>query len=137
MQYYIQIDTNNNVTGYSSCKMADTDILIENIEELDNRFLSSPFYFRYNSTAKTFDYVEDLEKAYTTKKPTAQEILATQIAQIKMQSIQKNNILNSVVKAQATSRINSMNKNKVINMLILDQAKIRIKNMQEQAKGDK
>ena len=95
MQYYIQIEEGtNNVTGYSSTKMKDTDIFIEDVNELDNRFLSAPFHFKYDTDTKNFIYVDDIRNIY---KPTTQEVLTKQIAEVKLQFIQKDNLLKSVI----------------------------------------
>lgn len=116
MNYYVQIEElTNNVIGYSSSKINENDIEIlpNEVEEI---FLNTPIFFKYNNSTKKFEFSEELKNKILKKK---QSILSDS---------QK---IESLTKQLATNKLDSMKKDLTINMLIKQQAqnKIEIMNM--------
>lgn len=111
MIYYVQIEeVTNNVLGYSSNRMNDTDIEIEE-EKLEERFLMCPFFYKFNDSTKEFEFSEDLlndykEKKNNIKKP--EDVLLKQLADLKIDAMKKDTVINTLVKQMAAAKVENM-----------------------------
>lgn len=111
MTYYIQIEaTTNNVLGYSSNKMNDTDIEMEE-EKLEERFLMCPIFYKFNASIKEFEFSEDLlneykEKKNNIKKP--EDVLLKQLADLKIDAMKKDTIIGNLIKQMAAAKVENM-----------------------------
>ena len=107
---YVQVDANENVLGYSSNRMSETDIEIEE-EKLEERFFNVPFFYKFNNSTNKFEYREDLfneykEKKNNIKKP--EDVLLKQIADIRVDSMKKDTVINNLMKQIADIKINTI-----------------------------
>ncbi|WP_338609520.1 hypothetical protein QJR52_06895 [Clostridium baratii] len=107
MIYYVQIDTTtNNVLGYSSNKMHENDIEIEE-EKLEERFLNAPFFYKFNNFTKKFEYSENLFNEYKIKKNNRTD-LKKEIAEMKLEDNKKDIIINNLIKQMAAIKVENM-----------------------------
>lgn len=113
MTYYVQIEENTNkASGYSINKLNETDIeIIES--ETDPKFLVSPFLFKLNTETQKLEYSEELYKEYLERKNNKpqkpEDVLLKQIADIKLDSMNKDSIINNLVAQMAASKLENMN----------------------------
>lgn len=111
MIYYVQIEaTTNNVLGYSSNKMHETDIEIE-VEKLEERFLNVPFFYKLNEVTKEFEFRENLFNEYKEKKNninTPEDVLLKQLADLKIDAMKKDDLINNLMKQLATIKIDNI-----------------------------
>ncbi|GAA0071792.1 hypothetical protein UT300003_33170 [Clostridium sardiniense] len=61
MIYYIQIDENKKVTGYSSSRNSEVDLEF-NLEDLTEEFLNMPWFFVYEESTNQLIYKEEIQK---------------------------------------------------------------------------
>lgn len=107
---YVQVDANKNVLGYSSNRMSETDIEIEE-EKLEERFFNVPFFYKFNVSTKEFEFSEDLlndykERKNNIKKP--EDVLLKQLADLKIDVINKDMLINNLMKQLATIKIDNI-----------------------------
>lgn len=67
MIYYIQLDKNKRVKGYSSSKSSIEDLEFEE-ESLTEHFLTAPFFYVYSEETKKLIYDEAYHKKQKEKK---------------------------------------------------------------------
>ncbi|WP_338598147.1 hypothetical protein [Clostridium baratii] len=103
---YVQVDANKNVLGYSSNKMSETDIEIEE-KKLEERFFNGPFFYKFNNSTNKFEYREDLFNEYKIKKNNRTD-LKKEIAEMKLEDNKKDIIINNLIKQMATIKVENM-----------------------------
>ncbi|KJU72464.1 hypothetical protein [Clostridium baratii] len=103
---YVQVDANKNVLGYSSNKMSETDIEIEE-KKLEKRFFNVPFFYKFNDSTNKFGYNEDLFNEYKIKKNNRTD-LKKEIAEIKLEDNKKDIIINNLIKQMAAIKVENM-----------------------------
>lgn len=115
MVLYVQLEEDtNNVIGYSSNKVNDTDIEIVETE-VEERFLNTPIFFRYNEGIEKFEFSEELKNKYIKEKEERIsdseriEILTKQLAVSKINDMENKNIIDMLVKQLALTKIEIMN----------------------------
>lgn len=107
MTYYVQIEeVTNKVIGYSSNKMHENDIEIEE-ETLEERFFNVPFFYKFNAFTKKFEYSEDLFNEYKKIKNNRPN-LNKDIAEIKLDDTKKDIIINNLIKQMAAIKLENM-----------------------------
>lgn len=115
MNYYVQIEElTNNVIGYSSSKINENDIeILPN--EVEEKFLNTPIFFKYNNSTKKFEFSEELKNKILKKKQSilsdSQKIesLTKQLAANKLDSMKKDLTINMLIKQQTQNKIEIMN----------------------------
>lgn len=115
MNYYVQIEeVTNNVIGYSSSKINENDIeILPN--EVEEKFLNTPIFFKYNNSTKKFEFSEELKSKLLKKKQSTLsdsqkiESLTKQLATNKLDSMKKDLTINMLIKQQAQNKIEIMN----------------------------
>ena len=109
MIYYIQLDKNNNVISYSSSRVDNKDIEIDE-KDLEERFFNSPFFYVYKEISEKFEYREELYQAYLNKKnkPNQDDIFLKQFADIKLDNMKKDTIINNLISQVAEMKIENM-----------------------------
>lgn len=103
---YVQVDANKNVLGYSSNKMSETDIEIEE-KKLEERFFNGPFFYKFNNSTNKFEYREDLFNEYKIKKNNRTD-LKKEIAEMKLEDNKKDIIINNLIKQMAAIKVENM-----------------------------
>lgn len=103
---YVQVDANKNVLGYSSNKMSETDIEIEE-KKLEERFFYGPFFYKFNNSTNKFEYREDLFNEYKIKKNNRTD-LKKEIAEMKLEDNKKDIIINNLIKQMAAIKVENM-----------------------------
>lgn len=103
---YVQVDANENVLGYSSNRMSETDIEIEE-EKLEERFFNGPFFYKFNNSTNKFEYREDLFNEYKIKKNNRTD-LKKEIAEMKLEDNKKDIIINNLIKQMAAIKVENM-----------------------------
>lgn len=108
---YIQINKDNYVIGYSSSKIFENDIEVK-AEDLEKRFFDSPFFYVYKEISEKIEYSEDLYNAYLAKKNNKpkkpEDILLKQMADIKVDAMKKDTIINNLVSQIAAAKVENM-----------------------------
>lgn len=135
MILYVQLEeTTNNVTGYSSNKINNTDIeIIEN--EVEESFLNTPIFFRYNEGIERFEFSEELKNKYIKERQDrlsdSQKIenLTKQLAESKVESMKKNLVINNLIKQRAEDKVDYMKSRNIIDMLTKQQAVTKLEIM--------
>ena len=103
---YVQVDANKNILGYSSNRMSETDIGIEE-EKLEERFFNVPFFYKFNDSTKEFEFSEDLTNEYKIKKNNRTD-LKKEIAEMKLEDNKKDIIINNLIKQMAAIKVENM-----------------------------
>lgn len=135
MVLYVQLEeVTNNVIGYSSNKVNNTDIEIVETE-VEERFLNTPIFFRYNEEIEKFEFSEELKNKYIKERQNTLsdsekiENLTKQLAESKVESMKKNIAINNLIKQRAEDKIDYMKSRNIIDMLTKQQAVTKLEIM--------
>lgn len=109
MTYYIQLDKDNNVISYSSSRVTENDIEIDE-KDLEAKFFNSPFSYVYKEISEKLEYIEELYQAYLDKKnkPNQDDIFFKQMTDIKLDNMKKDTIINNLISQMAEMKIENM-----------------------------
>lgn len=113
MKYYIQIDKNNRVIGYSSNKMFENDLeFLEN--ELEEKFLNLSMFYRFDSVKNKLVFDENLKEKYLKEKATRLsdsekiDYLTKQLATEKLEGMKKDLTMKMLIQQQAQNKLEIM-----------------------------
>lgn len=131
---YIQIDVDRHVEGYSSCRLNENDIEIEE-QELEENFFNTPFFYVYIEEESRFEFKEELRDKYIKEKESRStdkdkiDSLTKQLAASKVENIKQKAITNNLIKQRAEDKIDYMKSRNIIDVLTKQQAQNKIEIM--------
>lgn len=132
MVYYIDLEPNTNkVLGYSSSKINDTNIEIEDTL-LDENFLRCPFFYVYDLETKKLVYKDELYQERKKEKENYKnpnEVLVDELVKTKMALMNQQSINKNLLEEASKNKIAVMQQQEINKNLLKSIAELKINSM--------